>query len=503
MQTSNVDVDICVHSEEATMQSAATPAVRLPRPLPLLGHALQLLRDPWGFLAAARPLGDIVKIRLGTSPAYIINNPDLIRQVLVVDAKKFGKGVQFDKLRPILGNGLITADGEEHLKHRRLVQPAFHHSRIVAYAKTMRELSVEKAESWRDGVPVALDDEIKQLTLKVVAKTLFSTELGGQVVDEVVRSMPTVLNGINKRALAPTQLLEKLPTPENRRFNEANRRLRAVVDRIIAGYRRSDADHGDVVSMLLLARDEDTGEGLSDTQVRDEVITMVMAGTETTANLLSWVWHVLGQRPDLEARLHAEVDEVLGKGDEALGKGDEVLGEVAGEGDEVLGEGVSRERGMGLEDIGRLAFTRRLISETLRVYPPGWLLTRRAREAVTLGGVDLPTGASVMVSPFSVHRDPRLYAAADIFDPDRWLPEQAEEIPRPAFLPFGAGNRQCIGDGFAWTEATVILATIAHRWRLRPVPGVDVRMMPRATLTPSALPMVPRRRLREPALIPP
>ncbi len=422
---------------------------------------MHFMRNPWDFLSAARDVGDVVKVRLGPSAAYIVNSPDLIRHILVVDPKNYGKGVQFDKLRPILGNGLVTAGGEEHLRHRRLIQPAFHHSRIGGYARIMSELAADKVDSWRDGVPIAVDKELAELTLKIVARTLFSTELGRDVVDEVVRSMPTVLNGLTKRALDPTQLMDKLPTAENRRFNQANRRLRAVVDRIIAGYRRSEVDHGDVVSMLLLARDESSGEGLGDSQVRDEVITMLLAGTETTANALAWALHVLGQRPDLEERLHQEVDEVIGDG------------------------------GIDVTDIGRLAFTRRVISETLRFRPPAWLLTRRTLRPVTLAGVPIGAGASIILSPYSLHRDPKLYAAADVFDPDRWLPGRADQIPRTGFIPFGAGNRQCIGEGFAWTEAIIILATIAWRWRLCPVPGVEVRMMPGATMEPSALPMTP------------
>jgi pentalenene oxygenase len=451
------------NAEGGTMPTnPSTPPARprLPRALPLLGHALRLLRDPWTFLTTAHQVGDVVEIRIGPRPAYLVNNPDLIRRLLTADSKKYEKGVQFDKLRPTLGNGLVTAGGEEHLRHRRLVQPAFHHSRIAGYATIMRDLSLETTASWRDGDAIALDDELAQLALRIVGRTLFSTELGEEVVDEVVRSMPAVLNGVTKRAMAPTALLEKLPTPENRRFNESNRRIRAVVDRMIAEYRRSGVDHGDMVSMLLLARDETTGVGLGDVQVRDEAVTMLLAGTETTSTLLSWVFHVLGQRPDLEARLHDEVDTVLCDGR------------------------------LSFEQIGRLAFTRRLVTEALRVYPPAWLITRRTTAPVTLGGFDLPAGASILFSPYSVHRDPDVYAEPDVFDPDRWLPERAKEIPRPSFVPFGAGNRMCIGDGFAWTEAVVVLATVASRWRLRPVPGADVRMVPAATLRPSQLPMV-------------
>jgi len=446
------------------MRSTTLAPSRLPRALPLLGHALHLLRDPFTFLTTARPLGDIVEIRIGPRPAYVLNSPDLIRRVLVVEAKKYSKGVQFDKLRPTLGNGLVTAAGEEHLRHRRLVQPAFHRSRIDGYATIMRDLSLEMAASWPDGDPIALDRELTELALKIVGKTLFSTEIGREVVDEVIRSMPAVLSGVTKRALAPTSLLEKLPTAENREFNEANRRLRGMINRMVAEYRQNPFDHGDMVSMLLLARDELTGEGLDDAQVRDEAITMLLAGSETTSTLLSWVFHVLGQRPDLEARLHAEVDEVLGDGPTTV------------------------------EHIGRLGYTRRIITETLRLYPPAWLVSRRTNESVTLGGRKLPAGASVLFSPYTVHRDPDLYPDPDVFDPDRWLPDRAKDIPRPAFVPFGAGNRQCIGEGFAWAEAIIVLATVARRWRMHPVPGVDVRMTPGATLRPSELPMVPRRR---------
>lgn len=447
------------------MQHTAAPT-RLPRPLPLVGHALHLLRDPWGFLTTTRDVGDLVEIRFGVSRAYIVHSPDLIRHLLVVEPKKYGKGVQFDKLRPVLGNGLATADAEDHRRHRRLVQPAFHHSRIDGYARTMSELTAQKSASWREGVPVALDKELTGLTLTIVAKTLFTTDLGQDAVGEMLRSVPIVLGGVMRRALDPTQLMERLPTPANRRFDQANRRLHTVIDRIIAEYRRSDADHGDVVSMLLQARDEATGAGLSDAQVRDEVVTMLVAGTETTANTLSWTFHVLGRRRDLETRLHAEVD----------------------------GVGAIRDAELTVEDVGRLTFTRQMITETLRMHPPAWLLSRRTLAPVTLGGVDLPAGAMVIFSPYSVHRDPRTYGAADVFDPDRWLPERAEQIPRPAFIPFGAGTRQCIGEGYAWVMATIILATIARRWRLCPVPGVAVRMMPRMTMEPSALPMMPQAR---------
>ncbi len=451
------------------MSLAPGTGVRLPRSLPLLGHALALMRRPWDFFAAARPQGPVVEIRIGPRRAYLVNDPDLVRRLLVADGKKYAKGIQFDRLRGVIGNGLLTASGEEHLRQRRLVQPTFHRSRIAGYAETMRALAVAKTAGWRDGEQIAVDQELGELALTIAAKTLFSTDLGVVVVDEVIRSMPVVLDGLTARSLAPTTLLHKLPTPANRRFNQANHRLRAVVDKIIAEYRQRGVDHGDMVSMLLLARDDQTGEGLSDQQVSDEVIVMLLAATETTANAMSWALHVLGQRPDLEARLHAEVDAVLADGE------------------------------LTFDHLGRLAYTRRLVTETLRLYSPIWLLTRRTTEPVTLGPLRLPAGATVLFSPYAIHGDPRLYTDAELFDPDRWLPDRAGAIPRPAFIPFGAGNRQCIGEGFAWTEAIIVLATIARDWRLRPVPGTEVRMVPSATLTPSQLPMLPQRRTAEPA----
>jgi pentalenene oxygenase len=445
----------------------ATTTIRpatLPRPLPLLGHALRFRRQPLEFIESLRPLGDIVKIRLGSRPVYILNSPDLIRRALVVEAQKFEIGVLLDKVKPAIGNGLITLRGAAHRRHRRLLQPAFHHSRIALYADVMRRLAAARADAWEEGQPVAADVEMMELAMAIVGKTLFSMDLGQDAVDEVVSSMPILLDGITKRVLAPTELLEKLPTADNRRFNAAVRRIHEVVDRIVADYRRTGLDHGDLVSMMLMARDEETGEGLSNEQVRDEVLTMLAAGTQTTATTIAWALHTLSIRDDLQDRAYAEIRDVLG------------------------------DRDLAFEDIQRLDYVRRLVTETLRLYPPAWLLSRRATVEVTLGSQVLPAGASILFSPYAVHRDPATFRDPDLFDPDRWLPERAKEIPRPAFIPFGAGNRQCLGEGFAWVEATVVLATVLGRWRVRPVAGQTVRKVALATLGPSRLHLIVERR---------
>jgi pentalenene oxygenase len=447
----------------ATMVTLTTPRTApaaLPRALPLLGHALRFKREPLEFLESLRALGDIVTIQLGTKPAYVINNPDLVRRMLVAQASAFEAGLLLDKVKPFIGNGLITLRGSDHTRHRRLLQPAFHHSSIARYVEMMRQLAAERAGSWRAGQQIVADVEMMDLATAVVGKTLFSMDLGRSVIDEVVGLMPVLLEGIRKRLTAPTELLEKLPTAGNRRFNAAIQRIHRVVEDIIAEYRRTGIDHADLASMMLAARDEETGEGFSDVQVRDEVLTMLAAGTQTTATTIAWALHVLSTNEEIQQRAHAQIRDVLG------------------------------ERDLTFDDIERLDYMRRLVTETLRLYPPAWLLSRRAVSEVTLGDHVLPPGASILFSPYTLHRDPKTYPDPEVFDPDRWTPERAKSIARPAFLPFGAGNRQCIGEGFAWTEATVVLTVILQRWRVRPVPGQVIRRVPLATLVPSRLPLV-------------
>ena len=447
------------------MATTQARTATLPRPLPVLGHALRFKRRPLEFLESLRPLGDVVTIRLGPRPVHVVNSADLIRRVLVADAHAFeGEGLLLEKVRPLIGDGLITLRGAAHRRDRRLLQPAFHHTRIALYADVMRRLARQRAESWSDGERITADVDMMELAMTVVGKTLFSTDLDQGAVDEVVGSMPIVLDGVRRRLLAPTGLLDKLPTRENRRFHAAIGRIHEVVDRIIADYRRTGTDHGDLVSMMLMARDEETGEGLSDAQVRGEVLTMLAAGTQTTATTMAWALHVMSVRDDIQERAYAEIRTVLGDRDPAFA------------------------------DLERLAYLRRVVTETLRLYPPAWILSRRAGAEVTLGGRVLPAGATLLFSPYVVHRDPASYPDPERFDPDRWSPERAKDIPRPAFIPFGAGARQCLGEGFAWVEASVVLATILRRWRVRPVVGQTIRKVALATLVPSRLDLIVERR---------
>jgi cytochrome P450 len=434
-----------------------------PRSLPLLGYALPFARAPLSFVEWLRRGDDVLRFRLGTRTVYWVNNPELVRRVLV-DAGTFDKGLQADELRVFVGNGLFTATGDQHRRHRRLVQPAFHRGRIAGYVQTIRELADDMTRPWCDGEQIDANRTFTELTLRVVSQTLFSTRLAAEMTDEVVRSVPLVLREFSRRIRDPFGLRGRLPTPANREFTAAIRRLRQAVDRIVEQYRASEVDHGDVGSMLLLARDEASGAGLSDQEITDEVLTLLAAGTDTTTNILAWAVHHLSIRPDLDTRAYTEVRGVLG------------------------------DRGVDVADLPNLTFLRCVLMETLRMYPQAWVLTRRTTAPASLGGWRLPAGASVFFSPYAMQRDPAVYPRPDVFDPDRWADHHSAATQRPSFLPFGAGRRQCIGDVFAMTELTTVLATVIQHWRLTPAPGPPVRIDFSSTLKPDRLTVIPHRR---------
>ncbi|MFJ9036257.1 cytochrome P450 [Streptomyces sp. NPDC102406] len=435
-----------------------------PHRLPLVGHALSLARRPLEFLAGLPALGDLVELRLGSKPTYLPCHPELVQQVLV-NARVYDTGGPVkEKARPILGNGLITSDWADHRRQRRMVQPAFHTARIATYAEVMEKECAAHAETWRAGRPVDVGDAMQALTARVTARALFSTEMAPHSVAEIQRSLPVMVRGAFRRAVDPTGVLAKLPLAANREFDAALARLHTLIDGIVGDYRRSGEDRGDLLSALLAARDEEDGGAMTDQEVHDQVMTLLLAGVETTASALTWAWHLLAAHPEAEARLHAEVDEVLS-------------GRIP-----------------TYADIPKLAHTQRIFTETLRLYPPAWMFTRTTTEPTELGGHRLPVGADVLISPYVIHRIPELFPRPEVFDPDRWLPERAQDVARGSYLPFGGGSRKCIGDVFGMTEATLALATLASRWRLRPVPGATVSPRAEMSLTAGPLPMVPRPR---------
>ncbi|XYI02134.1 cytochrome P450 [Sorangium sp. So ce1128] len=432
-----------------------------PGSFPWISHTWNMLRRPLSFLTSRTGARHIVKIRFGREWAYLVRHPELLRQLMVTDAAVFDKGGPIiDRMRGLVGDGIATCSHEAHRRQRRLMQPAFSRDRLADhYAPIMREEASRTADSWRSGQTVDVYDEMNALSLSIFVRTLCVIEAVAEGAAEMRQLLALVLEGIYQRMVAPVELMYRLPLPSNRRFNRAITRLRTIVNQIIDQYRRTGVDHGDLLSILLAARDEDTGECMSNREICDQVMTLMIAGIESTSATLSWAFHMLGQHPEIERRLHAEVDDVL-----------------AG-------------RAAGFDDLPKLSYTQRVITETLRLYPPAWLMSRWTTTEVELGGHRLAPGAAILVSPYALHRDPDLFPDPERFDPDRWLSDRAETVPRGAMIPFGAGRRKCIGDAFGMAEAVIVLSTIGGRWRLRPIAGTKIRPVPMMTLNPGAVPM--------------
>ncbi|HEX4226056.1 MAG TPA: cytochrome P450 [Pseudonocardiaceae bacterium] len=441
---------------ESTHSGATTDTVA-PWRWPLLGHTPSLLRQRFSFTSGLRERGDLVKIYLGPMPAYVVTTPELVHEVLVTQAGKFEQGILFDRFRPHLGNGVAMSNGAFHLRQRRLLQPAFHRERIGHYASTMVDVAQATAHEWRAGQVVEVYQAMQQLAVTVLGRTLFATKLGEAAIAEAQRSVPILVKQVMVRALSPG-FLAALPIPGNRAFDAATARFRTVVTEVIAAARAEGTDNGDLLSMLLQAKDADTGESMSEAQVYDEVITILTGGTDTVGLALGWFFHEIGRHPELEQRFHAEVDDVLGGSNATV------------------------------DDLPKLTYTRQIVNEVLRLYPI-WLLIRRTNAEVDLGGHRVPAGTEVVYSPHALHHDPRNFPDPDRFDPDRWSPERIGEIPKGAYVPFGAGARQCIGNAFAQTEIALTAATIAARWRLVPVPDQPVRIKVTGAAYPSRLPM--------------
>ena len=419
-------------------------------------NALRMGRDPLAFLTAlAAQYGDIARVPLGPETLYLFNHPDLIRDVLVTNHRNFHKGRGLERAKVLLGTGLLTSEGEFHLRQRRLAQPAFHRQRVAAYGATMARYGAARRERWRPGAVIDAHQEMMALTLGVVGRTLFDADVEHEAA-EIGAALATTFESFNFGFFLPFgELLERLPLPATLRFRKARARLDETIYRMIDERRASGADRGDLLSMLLLAQDtEGDGGGMTDLQLRDEAMTIFLAGHETTANALTWTWYLLSQHPEVESRLHAEIDAALG------------------------------ERLPTADDLSSLPYTRLVLAESMRLYPPAWIVGRRALGAFTANGYEIPPRSIVLMSQYVTHRDARWFPDPETFDPERFTPERQADRPKFAYFPFGGGPRVCIGEQFAWMEGVILLATIAQRWRLRLVPGHPVALQPIITLRP-------------------
>ncbi len=450
----------------ATVHAAAQSVPPMPGKLPLAGHALQMFRNPLKFFQSVSDQGGLVRIWLGTKQAYVVSDHEMLYDILVRKAKSFEKGMQFDQARPLLGNGILLSEGDFHRRQRLLMQPAFHHTRIASYVEVMRESATEVFDTWRDGRQVTMYDMFYELAVRIVIKALFSTDMIEKDVAEVYRSMPIVISGVEKRAAIPPALLDRLPTRSSREFHSAIARLYAMGRRIIADYRgRGSADNDDLMTLLFTAKDEGN-TSMTDKQIQDEFMTLLTAGSETTPSAMSWTAMLLGRHPEVQRRMQDEVDQVCS------------------------------DRPVEADDLRKLDYTRRVIQEALRLYPPVWALGRKCVQDVELGGHHIPAGTEVLYSIYAVHHDPKIYDNPEAFDPDRWLPERSKDRPRSAFMPFGAGVRNCIGESFSWFETQTVLATLMQRWSVEPVSAEPVKPVAMGALVPGPLPMKVVRRAK-------
>jgi cytochrome P450 len=416
-------------------------------------------RDPLGFMTSlARDYGDICSFRVGLERIFFVNRPDYVRDILVNHYDNFLKGRGRERIKHFLGEGLLLSEGALHRRQRQLAQPAFHRRRVSAYADVMADYCARTSARWRDGETLDVWPEMLRLTLAVTGKTLFNADVESES-DEVGRAMSAATLQYRAFKLPLAGLLERLPLPHIREFQRGKERLRHVVLSIIEERRRSGEDCGDLLSMLLRAEDEgaeDEGAGgaaMTPLQVWDEALTFFIAGYDTMATALMWTWYLLSENPEAEARLHAEVDEVLSLGGAAT-----------------------------FDDLPKLRYTEQVLSESMRLYPPTWRLVRRALKDFPLNGHVIPARSLVMVSQYVMHRDPRFFRDPERFDPERFTPQAKTERQPFAYFPFGGGPRRCMGEAFALMEGVLLLASLARRWRLRLAPGHKVEPLPQHLL---------------------
>jgi cytochrome P450 len=431
---------------------------------------LAFRRDPLTlFTSTARTYGDVARFSFASQPVYLVSHPDMIEDVLVTSAKKFMKGIALQRAKRLLGEGLLTSEGQLHLRQRRTIQPLFHRQQVQRFAEAMVRHGVRWRDSVTDGATIDVTDEMGGLTLAIVGETLFSTNVQRDR-EEVRDALTDAVQSFAYAVLPGIELIEKLPIGPFVKVRKARARLDRIILRVIAERRANPHAANDLVSMLLAARDpENPSEpGMSDQQIRDEAMTIFLAGHETTANAMAWTFHLLGGAPGVEQTLADELERVLA------------------------------DRVPTVEDVPKLEYTRAVLAESMRLYPPAWTMGRRAIESVNIGGYAIEKDALVLMSQWVAHRDPRWWDNPLHFEPERWVASLGNREPgtgtRPkySYFPFGGGTRICIGESFAWTEGILLLASIAQKWRFIPV--TPPRPEPRITLRPHGLKMRAARR---------
>ena len=426
-----------------------------PKGLPVAGSMIDYFRDMLGFLVRMKEdYGDVVYYKLGSRKMFLVSNPEHIKDVLVTHNRNFTKSRALQRAKIVLGDGLLTNEGAPHIKQRKIIQPIFHRKRIEGYGHTMASYASAFSHKWQNGEVLDIHKEMMHLTLAIVTKTIFDADVESQS-DEIGKSLTNLVSLFPRLLFPYSEYLDNLPLPANKRCNDAMEHLDNIVYKMIEERRSGKGSQEDLLSMLLQAQgDNGDGEGMSSKQVRDEALTLFLAGQETTANSLTWTFYLISQYPFVERRMYDEIESVL------------------------------QGRLPTLADIKRLPYTEKVFKEALRLYPPAWAVARRAIEDYTVGGYFVPAGADIFMSQYVVHRDPRIFKEPLKFDPDRWTPEFEATLSKFAYFPFGGGPRLCIGDTFAWMEGVIVIATIMSEWRMRLVPSQRIEPLALITIRP-------------------
>lgn len=435
-------------------QSAGAELAPGPNGSLILGVMAEFNRNTLGFIERCRDYGDVVRMRFLYLTAYFLYNPDGIEYVLSTNARNFikSRSLRSPFFQRLVGNGLLTSEGEVWKRQRRLAQPAFHRQRISAYGDVMVDYATQLTSSWRQGEVRDIHRDMMRLTLQIVVKTLFNADVSGDA-DKVGRVLSQMVKPFASQATLKWILDNRLPTPTHYRFNKAAREIDEIVYRIISERRANSRDEGDLLSMLLAAHDED-GSQMTNRQLRDEVMTLFLAGHETTALTLSWAWYLLAQNPSAEQRFHEELNHVL-----------------AG-------------RPPTAADLPRLKFTEMIAKESMRLYPPAYGIGREATEDCEIGGFRIPRKSQVFMFPWATQRDSRFFSEPNSFHPERWTDELSSRLPKYAYFPFGGGPRACIGNYFAMMEIVLVLATMGQRFRFSLLPDYPVSLLPAMSLRP-------------------
>jgi cytochrome P450 len=419
-----------------------------------IGELLLFRLDPLKFVGLLATTGlDVKHLQVGSRNIFFVNHPDLIRDILVTHDWNFVKGRGLRTSRPVLGDGLLTSEGELHRRQRRLVQPAFHSARLASYARTMVECAATASEGWNDGEVRSLDREMMRLTLQIVGRTLFSVDLSNDAAS-IGKSLHRAVSVFFTLNSPLVQLIPPLRYWATQRAAQSRKEIETVLRKVVDDHRRTPEAYDDMLSMLMRSHDDTPAGFMSDDLLLDECMTLFLAGHETTANALTWTWYLLAQHPNISADLQCELQRVL------------------------------QGRPPTLEDLPALQLTSHIFHEALRLYPPAWIIAREAVTDYRLGDIHAPAGSTLLLSPYATQRDPRFWNSPETFDPSRWSGSATAARSSFSFFSFGAGTRVCIGEHFAMMEGVLLIAALAQQWNFDLVPGQDIQPWPRITLRP-------------------